>query len=105
MKVKNLGGTGEHGCPCGTWLKHWENFSAQAPSAFCSVVGCIQAATLGAHVIRTGETLVGLLGLQYIVPMCASHNSQAGAIDIDDRVQLVSADVAGTCGKPRRQEH
>ena len=39
MKVKNLNGTSQRTCKCGSWLKHWEKFSgrsAELVSAYVS---------------------------------------------------------------------
>lgn len=91
MIVHNLTGTGDNTCTCGTWLAHWASYTGRVPR-FCSVIGCGDYATLGAHVMRPGDRT------WYIVPMCAEHNAQKGPLSIGDSTELVPANVQQTCG-------
>lgn len=49
MKVlcKNKGGTKDRECSCGSWKKHWENFSGQTWPEKCVVDGCNNEAAVG----------------------------------------------------------
>ena len=93
MKVKNISGTSDKTCKCESWLSHWERFSGRN-SFLCTVLGCFSAATLGAHVQKSGS----LDQKHYIVPFCSSHNSSTSVIELERDTMLVSANVAETCG-------
>jgi len=96
MKVRNINGTSDRTCKCGSWLDHWRKFSGQPLSSYCSETACIQKPELGAHVQK--ESLTD--SSWYIVPLCRQHNGQTGkSLTISDSVTLVSANVADTCGK------
>jgi hypothetical protein len=95
MKVKNLNGTADNKCYCASWLAHWSNFSGQKANR-CVVNGCSNAPEVGGHVQKDSKTDNGW----YIVPLCRTCNGKKGLdIDILDGVNLVSANVADTCGK------
>ena len=90
---KNKSGTGIRNCKCGTWKQHWINFSGKEWPESCSVSGCSNKATLGAHVINaevSGER---------IVPMCASCNSLTGYFNLKGNITLVRANKSETCEK------
>lgn len=90
---KNKNGTGIRSCSCGTWKQHWINFSGKSWPELCSVSGCTNKPTLGAHVINaevSGEK---------IVPMCALCNSITSYFDLKDGVKLVNANKSETCEK------
>ena len=95
MRLRNLNGTGENTCGCGSWLTHWEKH-AETIGLMCSVAGCGQVAEVGAHVQREGL----LAGDEwFIVPLCPRHNAARGAtIVVHDDTILVPANVADTCG-------
>ena len=96
MKVININGTSQNTCKCGSWLAHWQKFSGQALSKWCSERNCIKAPEVGAHVQKDGSTDKGW----YIVPFCDEHNKKTGAsLDLMDSATLVSANVSETCGK------
>jgi hypothetical protein len=48
-KIRNINGTSQKKCNCGSWLKHWEKFSMQTAS-FCPVENCLEMDLNGAHV-------------------------------------------------------
>jgi len=50
MKIRNINGTSQTTCKCGSWLKHWENFSGQVKPSYCPASGCLRTDLLGAHV-------------------------------------------------------
>jgi len=88
----NKGGTSARSCNCGTWKQHWINFAKKQWPATCSVQGCSNAPTLGAHVINksvTGER---------IVPMCDSCNGLSSTFTLKGSISVPSANTAETCG-------
>jgi len=40
MKIKNINGTSQTTCACGSWLKHWEKFSGQTVT-YCPATGAL----------------------------------------------------------------
>jgi hypothetical protein len=96
MKVKNINGTSDNTCKCGSWLEHWKNFSGQLLPSYCPEQSCTKKPEVGAHVQKDNSTDSSW----YIVPLCTTHNAEYGkSIDISDSTKLVSANVAETCGK------
>ena len=95
---KNKKDTGSRNCNCGSWKKHWINFSGKEWPTTCSVVDCEESPTLGAHVINpdvTGEK---------IVPMCDSCNKIIEAFYLKPNIRTVSANISETCEKPNEDE-
>jgi hypothetical protein len=96
MKVHNVNGTAANTCKCGSWLQHWRRFSGQALPTYCPEKTCLKKPAVGAHVQRDGFSDRSW----YIVPVCEDHNRQVGAaLDLQDTITLVSANVGQTCGK------
>lgn len=96
MKIKNISGTSQNDCPCGTWIKHWEKFSGQT-TPFCQVNGCVNRNPVGAHVQKGGTSTDQNW---YIYPLCKAHNNKdSGELDVSDSYELVRANVEKTCGK------
>ncbi len=96
MRVKNINGTSDNTCKCGTWLDHWKKFSGQSLPSYCPESACLQKPEVGAHVQKDGSTDTSW----YIVPLCKKHNGETGkSLDIGDSVKLASANVSATCGK------
>jgi len=91
-KIKNINGTFQNTCNCGSWLKHWENFS-QRKALYCSEITCLKTNLVGAHVQKADSHD----RKWYIVPLCNSHNMATGELDIGN-TPLVSANKAETCG-------
>lgn len=89
----NKGGTIDRACKCGTWKQHWINFSKKQWPANCSVEGCSNKPTLGAHVIN--PTVIG----ERIVPMCDSCNSLSGTFTLKGSISVPSANKSQTCEK------
>jgi hypothetical protein len=88
----NKKGTSVRNCACGTWKQHWLNYSYKSWPAICSVKGCSEYPSLGAHIINpnvTGEK---------IVPMCYSCKGLNSEFDLDGGVTLVNAEASETCG-------
>lgn len=90
---KNKKGTGVRTCTCGTWKQHWINFSGKPWPVSCSVSGCTNKPTLGAHVINSE------VSGEKIVPMCASCNNITEYFDLKGGITLVSANKSETCEK------
>lgn len=90
---KNKVGTQDRACSCGSWKQHWINFSGKKWPDKCSVSGCNNKATLGAHIYNpnvTGEK---------IVPACETCNKKTGEFSLKEGTTLVSANKQNTCGK------
>ena len=90
---KNKKGTDERACSCGTWKQHWINFSGKSWPDKCSVSGCTNKPTLGAHVINSS------VSGEKIIPMCSSCNNRTDYFDLIEGVKLVSANKSETCEK------
>lgn len=96
MEVKNINGTSDNTCKCGSWLKHWKNFSQQSVPRYCPAEECVQKPEMGAHVQKDKANDPRW----YIVPLCKKHDGETGnSITIIDYVKLVSANVSETCGR------
>ena len=94
MKIRNINGTSDNNCSCGSWLKHWENFSGQTTD-FCQALGCLEQDIVGAHVQRGG----GCTDQKwYIYPLCSKHNCHSGELVVSDSYLLISANKSETCG-------
>jgi hypothetical protein len=94
MKVRNINGTSQNTCPCGSWIAHWEKFSGKT-AEYCSVVACTNKVKDGAHVQRSSTTDEKW----YIIPLCKEHDNKANELTISDFTVLVHANVRETCGK------
>lgn len=90
---KNKKGTGDRTCRCGSWKQHWLNYSHHPWPKYCSVRGCFNAPTLGAHVIN--PRIAG----EMIIPMCDACNRKSESFDLVPTVEPVSANQASTCAK------
>jgi len=96
MKVKNINGTSDNICRCGSWLEHWKKFSQQSLPNYCPEEKCLEKPELGAHVQKDSPTDTSW----YIAPLCRKHNGETGkSLTISDSVTLVSANVSRTCGR------
>jgi len=93
MKVRNVKGTAGRACSHGSWLNHWLALAGER-QAMCSVAGCAEVATDGAHV-----RLVGSLDqAEYILPMCRECNESPGELPVKV-VKFVAANALTTgCG-------
>jgi len=94
MLVKNIKGTADRTCNCGTWLAHWERF-AGVRAMYCGVLSCLSEAEVGAHVVKEGGTDKA----QYIVPMCKKHNAESNkSIVLSSHIVMIPANISVTCG-------
>jgi len=94
MKVRNINGTSQSMCKCGSWIEHWKKFSGLTTPMFCPVIGCYNYPVVGAHVQKEDASDNNW----YIVPLCKEHNNQTGGSLEILNIKLVSANVAETCG-------
>jgi hypothetical protein len=88
---KNKKGTSDRSCNCGTWKQHWINKSGKSWPNECSISGCYNLPTLGAHIIHSeveGEK---------IVPACDSCNKLGYEFNLKGGITLVSANKTTTC--------
>lgn len=96
MKIRNINGTSDTTCKCGSWLKHWVNFSGLSIPTYCPVSNCLNKELVGAHVQRGGGSTDQKW---YICPLCAKHNKHTGELDVSDAYKLVLANKKETCEK------
>ena len=89
----NKGGTSVRSCSCGSWAQHWINYSSRSWPSTCSVQGCSNKPSLGAHIINPN-----VMG-EKIAPMCDSCNKLMGRFNLKGEIVLPSANVLETCGK------
>lgn len=97
MRIRNVNGTSDLSCSCGSWLNHWKNYSRQSVPSYCSERNCIKKPEVGAHVQK--DSIIDKTW--YIVPLCNEHNLKASALDIGDYVALVAANTSSTCALSR----
>ena len=95
MLVKNLNNTSGKSCPCGSWTRHWENFSgARYWPRKCGTKDCDNAPEVGAHVKKVGTNDP----LHYIVMLCRSCNNRFGQqLKMEPYVRLARASIRETC--------
>jgi hypothetical protein len=93
-KIRNINGTSQADCKCGSWLKHWENFSRRK-AIYCAEMSCLNKDVVGAHVQKVSFSDRNW----YIVPLCSVHNNSKSDLETGDSFKLVSANVSETCGK------
>lgn len=95
MKIKNINGTSDTTCKCGSWIKHWEKFSGQTAPTYCPVGSCLNKDLVGAHV----QKATGSDNKWYIYPLCNEHNKHKGELEVSDNYKLVPANKKETCEK------
>lgn len=94
MRIKNIKGTSDNKCGCGSWIAHWENI-AGLKAFVCMAEGCLGTKDLvGAHVQKD----VANDNSWYICPLCNAHNQANGVLEVPEG-SLVSANVSETCGR------
>lgn len=93
-QIKNLNGTSDKSCKCGTWYKHWEKHSGQT-TEFCQVDKCLNKDLVGAHVKYAYSTDSDT----YIYPICNAHNKSTEVLAVSDTYIMVSANIKNTCEK------
>lgn len=96
MKVRNINGTSDKTCKCGSWIDHWKKFSGQSIPEYCPAEGCLNKSLVGAHVQKDSNSDNNW----YIFPLCSTCNNKKGeSLVVSDTYKLVSANVSETCGK------
>jgi hypothetical protein len=89
--VRNARGTSRRRrCDCGSWLDHWYNETGSFRIT-CSVLGCSDVATVGAHVVDVSRR--GTKPRHWIVPTCHQCNMASDELAIKVSVALVSANT------------
>ena len=94
MKIRNINGTSDNQCSCGSWFAHWAEFSGQAKPTVCPARGCLNTFLVGAHVQKGG---ISDDKKWYIYPLCGEHNRYRGELEVSSAFNLVSASKAETC--------
>jgi hypothetical protein len=96
---KNVSGSGDQKCKCGSWKQHWLNFSGATewPSE-CSIKGCSEKPVDGGH-LRCSEN-----NLEYIAPLCSKHNNPNNTeeMTLKGGVKLARANRSETCEKTKK---
>lgn len=96
MRIKNMNGTSQNTCFCGSWLNHWKNFSGQSVPDYCPINNCFEKAEVGGHVQKDTPSD----NSWYILPICKVHNAKRDdSFTAIDTYKLVSANVKVTCQK------
>lgn len=90
---KNKSDTSEQTCECSSWKQHWLNYSGKAWPDTCSVRGCNNKASVGAHIYNTDRDVDG----DFIVPVCSSCGSSLDEFDLKACIKLVPAGKQKTC--------
>ncbi|WP_146211714.1 hypothetical protein [Burkholderia cenocepacia] len=98
--MKNVVGSGERSCGCGSWLDHWVKFTTHRDGDhLCSVDGCTELAVDGAHVTLPHLDVEDERQLHWIIPMCRRHNKSPDQLLSKPEVRVVSANIGKTCKK------
>ena len=105
MKIKNINGTSDTTCACGSWLNHWKKSSGQTAPTYCPSTSsldkltksCVNKDLVGAHVQRADSSD----DKWYIYPLCNAHNQYTGVLEVSDTYKLVSANKQETCEKSK----
>ena len=94
MRIRNINGTSQNTCSCGSWLVHWETFSGKSAPTYCPERTCVNKDLVGAHVQKADRS-----GSKkwYIIPLCNAHNQSSDDLEILPGYSLVSANKAETC--------
>jgi hypothetical protein len=94
MKIKNIAGTSQATCRCGSWLNHWLKYSGWPSVEGCSVKYCTNKDIVGAHVQEIGGD-----GTWRILPLCAKCNAADEELETSEFRPLVLAGTVLTCGR------
>lgn len=87
----NKKGTATRNCKCGSWAKHWINLTGKTWPHQCSVEGCYNEPTLGAHIYNA--SVQG----ERIAPFCDSCNKREGTFNLKGDISVPFANKAITC--------
>jgi len=94
MRVRNINGTSDNPkCPCGRWIKHWENYSGKY-ATICSESECYKDAKHGSHVQKVDSDDRSW----YIIPLCEIHNGYHGQeIEVSNSTILIPVTNRDKC--------
>jgi hypothetical protein len=96
MQVRNINGTTDTNCKCGSWLQHWKNFSGVRLGEHCYEKTCLEKPEVGAHGQKENDNS------WYIIPLCTKYNNRRGeSIELINGAVLVSANKQETCEKKK----
>ncbi|MCK7511822.1 MAG: hypothetical protein MZV70_52425 [Desulfobacterales bacterium] len=85
MKIRNINGTSQKICKCGSWLNHWVNYSGQPVPSYCPEKSCTEKELVGAHVQQESSDDNDW----YIYPLCKKHSEATGqSLDVADTYKL-----------------
>jgi len=93
--VKNINRIEPALCQCGSWLRHWRNFSNGAMPNFCAEATCLDKPTVGA-LVQTDRTTDRSW---YVIPLCGEHAKATHPLRVADITCFVPADISATCGR------
>jgi hypothetical protein len=100
MKIPSTGWSNkkskiERHCQCGSWKQHWINETEKPWPATCSILGCSNKPTVGAHITHTA------IKGEKIVPMCDSCSAAIGTFTLKGGVTVPSGNKTITCEKKK----
>jgi hypothetical protein len=95
MMLRNINGTSDTTCSCGSWFAHWQMFSGQSVT-YCPASNCLERDLVGAHVQKAGASTDQTW---FVFPLCNAHNHHVGELEVSDSYKLVSANKTETCGR------
>lgn len=95
----NVEGSADYKCGCGSWREHWENFSDEDWPDLCSVIGCFEEASVGAHIQQRNSE--SGKNPTFIAPFCEKCNGKSPKtrFNLMPDTVLVSANQSKTCKK------
>jgi hypothetical protein len=98
MKVKNINGISDSPkCPCGDWLKHWEEHIGRR-AGLCCEHSCRNSAEVGTLVQKDNGK-----DTWFVVPLCREHDSRHGEeLEITNEIKLIPMAARSKCIKPNR---
>ena len=88
---KNKVGTSDRSCGCGSWKQHWINGAGKDQPRYCSVYGCSNQATLGAHIYNSN------VESEWIAPLCDSCNKISSEFSLSDGSTVVPTNKNNCC--------
>ena len=89
--IINIDGTGKLSSSCGSWIKHWKNWTGLKAN-ICAAVGCNETKVEGAHVRLMGSFDNNL----YICPLCHKHNTGVKIVKVKENTVLALANKAAS---------
>ncbi len=87
----HVSGADREACRCGSWKQHWIHSAFRSWPAACSVLGCGNAPTVGAHIAHAH------LAGERIVPMCDACSALSGKLILKRGVSVPRAAPSRVC--------